>query len=467
MKNNNKLNVFFRNMAIFVMILSIFCLCGCTGAPKTTGYRSGIGKWEIGFASDEISIPESEEPLYIAGYKGGREIEGVLDLQKVSAVWLEVAGKGILLIGVDCVGLGSDTIKKIRNGLSTFCKNNNCISVNVYSTHTHAGIDTLGLWGPAGVDGKNEDFMNELVDTAITVAKLAHKDKSEGKVYYGETKTEDLLIDSREPVEFDSTLRQFRFVSDSDSKNGVRLFSYSAHAESLRGDNLLVSRDFPGYMCDKVSELSGDDCMFMPGAIGGLIMTKELLEPFSALANMEQTGELLAGLAMGISNEVEVSAEIGLESTTLWLPLDNNVFLYYRFLGILGNNIREGIGKTGYDLQTEIGVLRLGDYTLVLMPGEIFPELVSGEGLDESDPIALEKLAKNYGLKNLIIIGLCNDEIGYIVPPSNYLINPDSPYLEGIEDETGENHYEETNSVGEDTAVCLAEAFDALFKKFK
>ena len=101
------------------------------------------------------------------------------------------------------------------------------------------------------------------------------------------------------------------------------------------------------------------------------------------------------------------------------------------------------------------------------MPGEIFPELVSGEGLDESDPIALEKLAKNYGLKNLIIIGLCNDEIGYIVPPSNYLINPDSPYLEGIEDETGENHYEETNSVGEDTAVCLAEAFDALFKKFK
>ena len=467
MRIDKRINMIFKKMTMLVLILSVFCICGCTGEPTSVGYKSELGKWEIGFASAEITIPETDDPLYIAGYKGNREIDGVLDLQKASAVWLEVSGKGILLIGVDCVGLSSNTVKKIRQGLSSFCRANDCISVNVYSTHTHAGVDTLGLWGPVGIDGKNEDYMNNLVDTAIKVAKNAFLDKSEGKLYYGEVDTNNLLIDSRDPQEFDTMLRQFRFVSDSNSKNGIRLFSYSAHAESLRGDNTKVSRDFPGVMCDKVKQETGDDCMFMPGAIGGLIMTKEFVEPFDAEENMRQTGEALASLVLGNTTEKEVEPKIKLEATTLWLPLDNNVYLYYRFLGVLGNNIREGIGKTGYDIETELAVLGLGEYTLVLMPGEIFPELVSGEGLSDGDPASLNKIANEHGIENIIIVGLCNDEIGYIVTPSTYLINPDSPYIEGIEDETGENHYEETNSVGKDVAVYISLEFEKLIKKFK
>ena len=36
------------------------------------------------------------------------------------------------------------------------------------------------------------------------------------------------------------------------------MISYAAHAESLRGDNLLVSRDFPGVMSDQIAFVRGD-----------------------------------------------------------------------------------------------------------------------------------------------------------------------------------------------------------------
>ena len=67
--------------------------------------------------------------------------------------------------------------------------------------------------------------------------------------------------------------------------------------------------------------------------------------------------------------------------------------------------------------------------------------------------------AQEYGIDQMIAIGLCNDELGYIVPPSDFLLNEKTPYLSRTMDKRGEDHYEETNSVGPDCAACLAEAF--------
>lgn len=63
----------------------------------------------------------------------------------------------------------------------------------------------------------------------------------------------------------------------------------------------------------------------------------------------------------------------------------------------------------------------------------------------------------------LLILGLCGDETGYILPPEDYLVNPSLPYFEGIRDSSGENHYEETNSAGIRAAQCLAAAMEEVF----
>ncbi|MBR2987635.1 MAG: trigger factor, partial [Clostridia bacterium] len=78
--------------------------------------------------------------------------------------------------------------------------------------------------------------------------------------------------------------------------------------------------------------------------------------------------------------------------------------------------------------------------------------------------LALEKIAQENGIDEMIVIGLCNDELGYIVPPSDFLLSPDAPYIERITDGIGEDHYEETNSVGPACAQCIADALEAALK---
>lgn len=455
-----------HKMIKLIALVLPLCLLLSSCSSYLKQYSSEDEVWYVGFGAVEIALPEeSEEPLYIAGYRNGYEIEGILDLPRASAVWMDTGEQGVLLIGIDCVGLGRDTVEKIRDELNRFCRKRGCVSVNVYATHTHAGIDTLGLWGPVAIDGKNPDYMENLIAAAVEAAELAYADRSAGKLYYGSTDLGHLLYDSREPAEFDTDLHQIRFVSDDDSKNGIRLLSYAAHAESLRGDNRMLSRDFPGAVADSIMALCGDDVMYMPGAVGGLIMTRVVVEPFDAEENMRKTAEQITSAVLSMGDELELPPRLAISATKIRLPLDNTFFLFAKFLGILNNEVSRGKSDTGYLIHSEVGALTLGSVTLALIPGEIFPELVSGEGLGEGDPEALRQIAARYRVEKLLIVGLCNDELGYIVPPSRFLVNEEMPYIETAVDETGENHYEETNSVGLRAAEIIAEALEKVLRQ--
>jgi hypothetical protein len=208
------------------------------------------------------------------------------------------------------------------------------VSVNVYATHTHAGLDTLGLWGPAAVDGKNPDYMENLMAAAVRAAEEAYGDRAAGTLCYGSAVPEDLLHDSREPAEYDPAIHQLRFLPADSAKNGIRLLSYSAHAESLRGDNRMLSRDFPGVLSDLMEASCGDRVLFMPGAIGGLIMTRELTEPFDAEANMTATAERLVDAILSIP---------GLKAVVLETYGSGNAPLSEWFLNRLRRATQEGM----------------------------------------------------------------------------------------------------------------------------
>ena len=420
--------------------------------------------WTVGFGSREIAVPEKTDgPLYIAGYHQGWEIGGISDLQRASAVWLDGGEGGILMIGIDCVGLSSDVVNEIRSRLSGLVKESGCVSVNVYATHTHAGIDTLGLWGPLGIDGKNKDFMENLKAAAVGAAKEAYETRAEGRLYYGSADTGNLQRDSRKPKVFDPNLYQLRFQPKEEG-NGIRLFFYAAHAESMRGDNKLVSRDYPGVLIDTVEEKTGDKGIFFPGAIGGLIMTEaQIPEPFSgndAVKNRDLTGKRLADYALSIDNETVVAPAATVSTVKFEVPLENIVFQYYKFLGILGSEIKGGDPNGEYFMVSELSVIKIGKIAVGLIPAELTPELALGGGvLKKMDPEPLNDIAAKAGFEKLLLVGLCNDEMGYVIPPSQFLLNPDAPYIDRIKDETGEDHYEETNSVGPEVAAAIAEAF--------
>ena len=443
-----------------------------TTQTRIEEYTHSGDSWYAGFGRRQIlPDPGSDEPLYIAGYNNGLQITGVLDYCEARAVWLDTGEDGILLIGVDCVALDSGVVKKIREELKGVP---DCAAIHVYATHTHAGIDTLGLWGPIGVDGKNSTYMDALIKAAAEAGREAIKSRTKGKLYFGYAKTEEMYRDSRDPIVYDENLYQLRFRAD-DGAGNIRLLSYGAHPESLRGNNTLLSRDYAGMLCDKVTEQTGDDTIFAPGAIGGLIMTKEFIDTgseFGAVRNRNYTANRLANYALSISedSEEELLPRLVCKTKSCVLPMDNTAFWLYKLLGILGNTAVRADSATGYGVETEVSFLCLDALAVALIPGEIFPELVYGgeygdAAAQNENPKPLAQSAKEHGLDRLLVIGLANDEIGYIVPPSDFLVHPKMPYFEKIMDDKGENHYEETNSIGLACADIIADTWEFLLKE--
>ena len=119
----------------------------------------------------------------------------------------------------------------------------------------------------------------------------------------------------------------------------------------------------------------------------------------------------------------------------------------------------------GEDLETEIGYLRLADALILLVPGEIYPELVMG-GIQDPQDAGADFLgaAKEPPLGQLLrsdykmVFGLANDELGYVIPRSQWDEKP--PFAYGRD----EAQYGEVNFVGDRVAPVLAEAYRALLR---
>lgn len=78
-------------------------------------------------------------------------------------------------------------------------------------------------------------------------------------------------------------------------------------------------------------------------------------------------------------------------------------------------------------------------------------------GVSADDPPTLAELL---GGEDFLVLGLANDEIGYILPPSDFFLDEAAPYISEGKDTFGRKHYEETNSMGPQTAGYLTEALE-------
>ena len=438
---------------LLLLLLSALLLCSCTSEKY---YEPNA--WVVGFASREL-VPSSNDlgEYYVAGYKNENNATGVLDYQMAKALYISAGEDELVLISIDCVGLSSGDVEKIKRELPANLRS----ITHVVSTHTHAGVDTLGLWGPLAMDGKNSDFMKLLYKSAADAAVEAYQNAKEGRFYYGASDKgiEDLLYDSRTPNVYDTKLHQIYFKPN-DGSVGVRIFNYAAHAESLRQDNTLISADFPRYLGDAIKRETGDESVFLPAAIGGLIMTKRLTDErgreYPVTENVVKTGELLASCALSMTDMRELSPKLSSVFNSVEIPLDNRVFVAFGALGILNNKIvQTGKGEYGLSVKTSVGVISLGELSLACVPGEIFPELVYGN----AERLGVSSTLSDILGKDVLILGLFDDEIGYIVPPSDFRLSRSAPYLDTEEDERGENHYEETNSLGPECAEYIINAF--------
>lgn len=450
-----------RLIALILLILLLL--------PAGVHAEEPASLWTVGFSAQPI-LPDEEKiesgEYYIAGYNNGVAVTGVLDPQYARAVWLDdnCGNGGVMLVSIDCIGLSSPDADLIRSRLTDFMEESGCRFIHILSTHTHAGIDTLGLWGPVAERGVNDSFMETLYDSAEQAVRTAYENRKSGRLYYGTNELPEILLrDSREPIVTDPTLTCLRFAPE-DGSAGLRIFHFAAHPEALRSENTLVSADYPSVLGRMVQEATGDDYAYFTGAIGGLIMTREL--NVNLQISLEKTGKMLAEAALSIDNERELKPNLRHCTQEVYVPLENTTFVLMQFLGVLRAKAAPSGSATGYSIVSRMSLIQLDDLPIVLAPGELFPELTCGAPAlftpvhpDVENP---ETFTEILGTDRYLVFGLADDEIGYVMPPNDFYLDPDAPYLENGYDRNHRRHYEETNSAGPMTARVLADALKQL-----
>lgn len=150
---------------------------------------------------------------------------------------------------------------------------------------------------------------------------------------------------------------------------------------------------------------------------------------------------------------------IAIHARTLELPVANRLMWLAPTLGLLDR----GQSRWGW-IRTEVAFVRVGDATIACVPGEIYPEIVNG-GIENpvgadfvGTPVEVPPLRTLMPGRVKFVFGLANDEIGYIIPRSEWDEAP--PYLYG----SSRAVYGEVNSLGPETAPRLHQALRQLIE---
>ena len=432
----------------------------------------------FGFAKRTLTPALGDRPVYMAGFGKDRRASGIHDDLWARAVAVSDGRQRVVIVSVDLIGVFHADVQKARALLR---EREADVTLIVSSTHNHEGPDTMGLWGPGRfTSGVDPEYLELVRRTIVETAEAALDRLEPGRLVLARTRTPSLIVDSRLPEVVAEELVVLQAVAE-DGRTLGTVVSWGSHPEALGGDNTQITADFPHYLNRRVEEALGGTAIFLVGAIGGLMtpLGLELTDaagrpiPQDSFALARAVGERAAAAAiqaLGTSGRDSVSQVVEYRAARVFVPLENRLFRLAVFLGVLDRAVYSGgepaTRAFGDDLQTEIGVLRIGDAEMLCVPGEIYPELVHGGIQDPRDPGAdfpgaprETPLASLLTSEYRIVIGLANDEIGYIIPRSQW--DADPPFAYGLE----EPQYGEINSVGPSVAPLLAEAFAELVER--
>ncbi|MBO4894642.1 MAG: hypothetical protein J5562_06990 [Clostridia bacterium] len=437
-------------------------------------------KWQAGFARAEI-MPDlnSGKTYYIAGHGSGHVMEGVLSPVYIHAVWLACSDEeGVLWLSADVVGMTRIEINKIRSMITDSDIIKGCKFINFSCTHSHSGIDTLGYWGKPNLvsipaDGKDPDYMEMLMKTAVTVSEEAYKNRRPGRFFAGDILVPGGLLTKREFIDKHEYLSRFRFAPD-DGGNEIWILNFGGHPNSLGGSNRLLSGEFPYFMREQIKEECGADVLFGIGAIGGMDVAET--DGDDKVACIKHQGAMLCEYSQKIENDTELEPEIKYINQPFYMPVDNNVLTLLATRKVMSFRAYPAPpeeSELGICTQTEMTYITLGGRKILCLPGENFVSTVygsyrpaedsaTGEG-PEINPTPLAVLADD---PKLIVFGVTNDMTGYVVPPNEFILNPTQPYLNGYHDRFDKNHYHETNSMGPLSQKRIADTFEKVLANF-
>ena len=381
----------------------------------------------------------------------------------------------IAMVSLDVIGFMHDDVVDIRKMLPAEL---NIDYTLIASTHTHENEDMMGIWGPnEWTSGVNSESLKYVKDQTVAAITEAVKNMRPANLIFAEDLSgEDgkYIKDTRKPIVKATGIHLMQVVDSEDGTTLGTVINWANHPETLWSKNLLISSDFPHYVREAIEKgvYNGDELVhkgiggitvYFSGAIGGLMAPHPSLpipHPFKdtllakpTYAKTKAIGDQIAILSLNALKKLGDTikrSNISVRAKTLNMPLENTMFKIAGGISLIKRGLPE-LFKT----RTEVGGIKIGPAMFLSIPGEIYPEIVYGgieapEGREfDIQPMEIPPLQEVIKSKYKFYIGLSNDEIGYMVPKSEW--DTGKPYLYNDDSDT----YGEENSLGPDTAPIM------------
>ena len=482
-------------------------------------------KWSLGFGKESLvpdDLIDGSKKYYTGGYFT-QKVDGVFDDQKAVAIALnDGSGRGTTVFAsIDGIGVNNGDIREIRAMAEQKLKakgiDSDINAININATHCHTVIDTQGI----GLDllgkiflaffgGANRsmdtDFLEVMIDRTSDAIVEAYINSEPGSLYYFETVgmgrddenglySDDeysYILNKRYYTEgYQNRFACFKFVPDNENSAGTILANIGAHPTVVDESTSLLSADFPAYMEEKIND-EGMNFMFIQGAQAPVSVDKweempESADDVEAKITENPTAEdYKTAIHIGYEyarlileaqkNAEEVEPILNVKMTEYVVKLETGLFAFGATEGFIGTTtVEDSSSETGYSIITEAGYIEIGkNIVLLTAPGEIVPQLIYGNVVSAEDSYRgtewtcdiTANLLPNE--KTVLVMGLCNDAIGYILPDNDYahFITDTVWDIDGADKIFGtyHRHYEELLSAGSTAGSATVTTLNELVK---
>ncbi len=483
-------------------------------------------KWSLGFGKESIvpdNLRDGSKKYYTGGYFT-QKVNGVFDDQKAVAIALnDGSGRGTTIFAsIDGIGVNNGDVRSIRAAVEQKLKEKGVDSdinaININATHCHTVIDTQGI----GLDllpkiflsffggakrSMDTEFLGVMIDRASDAIVEAYTNMETGSLFYFETAgmgkdeehglyTEDeypYLVNKRYYTEgYQHLFACFKFVPDNEASTPTIFTNIGAHPTIVDETTNLLSADFPAFMEEKINE-AGMNFMFIQGAQAPVSVNKWADVPVSTVGEVDAKiavnptaeeyrtailyGYEYARLILEAQDNVkEIEPILNVKMTEYTVNLDTGLFGYGATEGFIGTTtVKDSSSKTGYSIVTEAGYIEIGkDIVLITAPGEIVPQLIYGNVVSAEDSYCGTEWTYEPTAtlipegKTVLVMGLCNDAIGYILPDNDFahFITDLIWDIDGADKLFGpyHRHYEEMLSAGSSVGSTTVSVLNELVK---
>ena len=381
---------FLQKARAIILIIIVPALFSCNPSVQSNNLK-------VGAAFSSITpMPGA----FIAGDANNRQFTGVHDSLYVKALVVSDLKNSLAIVTFDCIGLLYPELLKIREEVSKKLNGTsfNADNIVMSSTHTHAGPDVVGIWGPDQLtSGVDTAYMNHLVRQAANSIVEAWNSRTAVTASYatGEFGAE-WVYNISDSISIDRSLNAIQF-KNAEGKSIATLTAFACHPTIMDAATKLVSADYVYGLYQQLDKKLGGVNLFLQGAIGGWVQPEHEEKKFEVA---EKRGRELAQAVENIlQNSKPFNTDtISFKSKTIQLPVSNTGFQQLAAAGVITRAITDSV-------TTEIAWFTVGNACFATHPGETTPV----------HSIETKALMKNDGPR--IVIGFGMDAIGYIMSP--------------------------------------------------